>query len=60
MVKRSANQLKYLSINLLMGSPNQEIKKATRKNLAARETTDANMKVKKFKLKAPEELVKIL
>ena len=59
-VKTMVNILKYLSINLVIGSPNFHINNDTRKNLAERLTVEAKRKVGKLILNAPDEIVNIL
>ena len=55
-----ASQLKYLSINLLIGSPNLNSKMEIKKNLAPRDMIDANKNITKLILNAPAEIVIIL
>ena len=60
MVKIIVNKLKYLSMNVVIGSPNFHINSDTRKNLAERLTVEAKRKVGKLILNAPDEIVNIL
>ncbi len=60
MVTNNANQLKYLSINSRIDSPNFQISHPTKKNLADRLTNPAKRNIRKLISNAPAEIVNTL
>lgn len=56
-VNTRARILKYLSMKFLIFSPNFQMRNATKKNLAPRLTTEANMNIGILMLNIPEVMV---